>query len=96
MQCHEVWRRNERSRKGGLGGDVKSEQKRKEGENSKEKGSRGRGVVPGVEGLEVLGDLLLYGTVLGLEVSMLSLSIISFFSLVEAVRGLKTACLTGA
>lgn len=49
-----------------------------------------------MEGLEVLGDLLLYGTVFGLEVSMLSLSIISFFSLVEAVRGLNTACLTGA
>lgn len=61
-----------------------------------EEGAEQEGVVPGVEGLEVLGDLLLYGTVLGLEVSMLSLSIISFFSLIEAVSGLKTACLTGA
>ena len=53
-------------------------------------------VIPGVDSPEVLGDLLLYGRGLELAVSMLNLSIISFFSLVDAVKGLNTAVLAGA
>ena len=53
-------------------------------------------MIPGVDRPEVLGDLLLYGTGLELELNILNLSIISFFSLVEAVRGLNAAVFAGA